>query len=97
MMHLEVHISSGNQQMLLAPSPFQTPLSYSVVIRCSCAFQPDHVETHPLHQTFPSRSCAGIIRSELYKIANTTTPYGVTVQTIVDVSSRGLAVCVVSL
>jgi hypothetical protein len=27
---------------------------------------------------------AGIIRSELYKIANTTTPYGVTVQTIVD-------------
>jgi hypothetical protein len=29
---------------------------------------------------------AGIVRSELYKIANVQTPYGVPVQAIVDVS-----------
>lgn len=31
-------------------------------------------------------ACAGIVRSELYEMVNTTTPYNVTVQTITDVS-----------
>ena len=37
---------------------------------------------------------AGIIRSELYKIRDTQTPYGVNVQTIVDVSVGAAQLCV---